>query len=102
MRARRARCEQHSYGNDTKNWILTLAVGVAIAGSLPAKADQPVDYWSVRGLTRPGAWFQKYNTEKPATIGVSKSGQGVGEQKPAKSEVGKKHTPHRRTTKKSA
>ena len=78
--------------------LVTLAVGVGMAGSLPAKADQPVDYWSVRGLTRPGAWFQKYNTEKPATIGVNKSGQGVGEQKPAKSEVGKKRSPHLRTT----
>jgi len=46
--------------------LVSLAVGVAIGGSLPVKADQPVDYWSVRGLTRPGAWFQKYNTEKPA------------------------------------
>lgn len=81
---------------------MSLAVGVAMAGSLSAKADQPVDYWSVRGLTRPGAWFQKYNTEKPATIGVAKSGQGVGEQKPAKSEVSKKRTPHIRTTKKSS
>ena len=74
--------------------LVSLAVGVAIGGSLPVKADQPVDYWSVRGLTRPGAWFQKYNTEKPATIGVSKSGQGVGEQKPAKSKAGKRHTSH--------
>ena len=74
--------------------LATLAVVVAIAGSLPAIADQPVDYWSVRGLTPPGAWFKKYNTEKPATIGISKSGQGVGEQKPAKSKAGKKHTSH--------
>ena len=82
--------------------LLTLAVGVAMSGIPAATADQPVDYWSVRGLTRPGAWFQKYNTEKPATIGVSKSGQGVGEQKPAKSQAGKKHTSHTGATNKGS
>ena len=86
----------------TKIGLMTLGVGVALAASIPVRADQPVDYWSVHGLTRPGAWFEKYNAEKPATIGVSKSGQGVGEQKPAKSEVAKKRTPHHRTTKKAS
>lgn len=32
-------------------------------------------------LRNPGAWFAKNTTEKPMTIGLSKSGQGVGEQK---------------------
>jgi hypothetical protein len=74
--------------------LLTFAVGVAMAGSLPAKADQPVDYWSVRGLTRPGAWFQKYNTGKPSTIGLSKAGRGVGAEKSKTSKTGKDRTQH--------
>ena len=69
-----------------------------MAGSLPAIADQPVDYWSVRGLTRPGAWFEKYNAEKPATIGVSKSERGVGAQKSTSPKVGKDLTQHVRST----
>jgi hypothetical protein len=72
--------------------LLTLAVGVAMSGIPAAIADQPVDYWSVRGLTRPGAWFERYNAEKPASIGVSKSGLGVGAQKSTASKTGKDRT----------
>jgi hypothetical protein len=57
-------------------------------GSLPARANQPVDYWSVRGLTRPGAWFEKYDTENAVTVAVSKSGEGIGQQKQTASKVG--------------
>jgi MFS family permease len=53
--------------------------------SLPVKADQLVwvraqqlDYFKVRGLVPPGSYSNKEN-QKPATIGVSKSGKGVGE-----------------------
>jgi len=45
-----------------KSGLVALAVGVAMAGSLPAIADKSADSWSVRGLTRPGGWFEKYNT----------------------------------------
>jgi hypothetical protein len=63
-----------------------------MAGSLPVIAAEQLDSWKVRGLTRPGAWFAKNTTEKPVTIGLSKSGQGVGEQKNTKSQAGKKST----------
>jgi len=74
--------------------LITLVAGILVTGSMPVRADQAVDNWSVRGLTRPGAWFEKYNAEKPTTVAVSKSGQGVGDQKRTASKVGKKHTYH--------
>src|SRR5260370_41533579 len=61
--------------------LMALIGGVLLVGGLPARANQPVDYWSVRGLTRPGAWFEKYDTENPVTVAVSKSGEGIGQQK---------------------
>jgi hypothetical protein len=70
--------------------VMTLLAGGFIASSLSVKAADPLDSWKVRGLTRPGAWFAKNTTEKPVTIGLSKSGQGVGEQKNTKSQAGKK------------
>jgi hypothetical protein len=69
--------------------LMTLLAGGFMASSLPLIAAEQLDSWKVRGLTRPGAWFEKYTTEKPVTIGVSKSGQGVGKQKSTKSEAGK-------------
>ena len=44
----------------------------------------------VRGLTRPGAWFEKHETENPVTVAVSKSGEGIGQQKQTASKVGQK------------
>jgi hypothetical protein len=82
--------------------LITLAAGVTMAGSLPLLAGEQPDYWSVRGLTRPGAWFEKYNTEQPATIGVSKSGRGVGPQKSTAPKVGKDLTRHIRSTNKNS
>jgi hypothetical protein len=61
--------------------LMTLLAGGFIASSLSVMAADQLDSWKVRGLTRPGAWFAKNTTEKPMTIGLSKSGQGVGEQK---------------------
>jgi hypothetical protein len=46
--------------------------------SAQIRAGEQLDSWKVRGLARPGAWFAKNTTEKPVTIGLSKSGQGVG------------------------
>ena len=63
-----------------------------MASSLPVIAAEQLDSWKVRGLTRPGAWFAKNTTENPVTIGLSKSSQGVGEQKSTKSKAGKKST----------
>ena len=74
--------------------LISLVAGILVTGGIPVRAEQPVDNWSVRGLTRPGAWFEKYNTEKPVTVAVSKSGQGVGEQKQTASKVGKRQRQH--------
>jgi hypothetical protein len=63
-----------------------------MASSLPVMAAEQLDSWQVRGLRRPGAWFVKNTTEKPVTIGLSKSGQGVGMHKSTKSRAGKKST----------
>jgi hypothetical protein len=49
-----------------------------MASSLSVMAADQLDSWKVRGLTRPGAWFAKNTTEKLVTIGLSRSGQGVG------------------------
>ena len=61
--------------------LMTLLAGGFMASSLSVMAADQLDSWKVRGLTRPGAWFAKNTTERPVTIGLSKSGQGVGEQK---------------------
>ena len=72
--------------------LMTLLAGGFMASSLSVMAADQLDSWKVRGLTRPGAWFAKNTTEKPVTIGLSKSGQGVGKQKNTKSQAGKKST----------
>jgi len=68
--------------------LYLLAAGF-MASSLSVMAADQLDSWKVRGLTRPGAWFAKNATEKPMTIGLSKSGQGVGMQKRTKSQANK-------------
>jgi hypothetical protein len=70
--------------------LMTLLAGGFMASSLSVMAAEQLDIWKVRGLTRPGAWFAKNTTEKSVTIGVSKSGQGVGMHRNAKSRAGKK------------
>jgi hypothetical protein len=72
--------------------LMTLLAGGFMASSLSVVAADQLDSWKVRGLTRPGAWFAKNAIEKPMTIGLSKSGQGIGEQKYTNSEAGKKST----------
>ena len=72
--------------------LITLLAGGFMASSLSVTAADQLDSWKVRGLTRPGAWFAKNTTEKPVTIALSKSGQGVGMHKSTKSRAGKKST----------
>jgi hypothetical protein len=66
----------------------------------PVKADQLVwvtaekpDFWRARGLVPPGSYSQN-DSQKPATIAVSKAGQGVGEQNQTTSKAAKKGTRH--------
>ena len=76
--------------------LAALAMGTFFGVGLPAKADppgwvraQPIDFWRARGLMPPGSYSQN-ESQKPATIAVSKAGQGIKEQKSTKSEAGKK------------
>src|SRR6516162_1419200 len=84
--------------------VVALAMGAVFEAGLPAKADQliwirapHVDFWRARGLVPPGSYSQSEN-QKPATIAVSKAGQGVGEQKQPTSKAAKKGTQHVRST----
>jgi hypothetical protein len=72
----------------SKFGLATLAVGAFWAATLPGMAETP-DTFTRHGLPIPGAYFPQKTSEKPATIAVSKSGRGVGEQKQT-SKAGKK------------
>jgi hypothetical protein len=74
-----------------------LAMGTFFGVGLPVQADQLVwvraqklDYFKVRGLVPPGSYSHDEN-QKPATIAVSKAGQGVEKQKQAASKAAKKN-----------
>jgi hypothetical protein len=67
--------------------MAALAMGAFFGVSLPVKAGQlvwvraqPVDHFRAVGLVPPGSYSHNEN-QNPATIAVSKAGQGVGEQK---------------------
>ena len=57
------------------------------AGEVTWVRAQPLNFFKAKGLVPPG-YFSKDESQKPATVAVSKSGRGLGEQKPA-SEAGK-------------
>ena len=76
--------------------LVALATGAFFGVGLPVRADQlvwvraqPLNYFKVRGLVPPGSYSNKDN-QKPATVAVSKSGQGVGLQKQTTSKLGKR------------
>ena len=72
----------------SKFGLATLAAAAFWAATLPGKAETP-DIFTKHGLPIPGAYFAQKENQKPSTIAVSKSGQGVGEQKQT-SKTGKK------------
>ena len=83
--------------------VVALAMGAFSGVGLPVRADQLVwvraqqlDFWRARGLVPPGSYSHNEN-QKPATIAVSKAGQGVGEQKQTTSKAAKKGTQHARS-----
>jgi hypothetical protein len=79
--------------------LAALAAGAFLV--LPGKAETP-DIFTKHGLPIPGAYFKNKENQQPATVAVSKSGQGVGEQKQAAPEAGKKHTKSVHSTKKGS
>jgi hypothetical protein len=84
--------------------VAALAMGAVFASTLPVKADTPdlSNPFTKHGLPVPGAYFKNQENQKPATIAVSKEGQGVGEKKPTTSKASKKATQHVRSAKKDS
>jgi hypothetical protein len=77
--------------------LVALATGAFFGVGLPVKADQLVwvraqqlDFWRARGLVPPGSYSHN-ESQKPATIAVSKAGQGVGEKKQTTSKLAQKN-----------
>jgi len=78
------------------NTIIKFGLAALAAGAfstLPSKAETP-DTFTRHGLPIPGAYFKNKESQQPATVAVSKSGKGVGEQKQTTSKASKKHTKH--------
>jgi hypothetical protein len=84
----------------SKFGLAALAAGAFWAATLPGKAETP-DTFTRHGLPIPGAYFAQKESQKPATIAVSKSGQGVGEQRQT-SKAGKKPAQPVHSTKKNS
>ena len=68
---------------------------------LPGKAETP-DTFTKHGLPLPGAYFKNKESQQLVSVAVSKSGQGVGDQKQAAPKVGKKHVKAVHSTKKGS
>src|SRR5258707_15064852 len=66
--------------------LAALAAGAFFA--LPGKAETP-DTFTRHGLPIPGAYFKNKKSQQPASVAVSKSGKGVGEQKKSGPKGGK-------------
>jgi hypothetical protein len=86
--------------------LAALAAGAIFGSTLPANADQYVSELSnpftKHGLPVPGAYFKSKENQQATTVAVSKSGQGVGEQKQPVPKVEKKSTHHARSTTKDS
>jgi hypothetical protein len=74
-----------------KWWLATLLTGAFLGVVLLSNAETP-DIFTKHGLPIPGAYFKNKEGQQPASVAVSKSGQGVGDQ--AGSKVTKTHTQH--------
>src|SRR5258708_25493703 len=86
--------------------LAALAPGAFFGSTLPANADQYVSELSnpftKHGLPVPGAYFEANEKQQATTVAVSKSAQGVGEQKQPVHKVEKKSTHHARSTTKDS
>jgi hypothetical protein len=77
--------------NLLKFGLATLVAAISLGNALPSQAETP-DIFTKHGLPVPGAYFAHQDNVKPATIAVSKAGQGVGEHKQAPTKI-KKNIP---------
>lgn len=75
-----------------RNALITAICGGVVASAQVALADAP-DMWRAKGLTPPGYFFSGKGEQsgKPVTIGVYKSGQGIGKSTPSAAKVKKQH-----------
>jgi hypothetical protein len=71
--------------------LATLTVGAFLGGAVLSNAETP-DIFTKHGLPVPGVYFKNQESQQPATVAVSKAGQGVGDQKTFK--AAKKQTRH--------
>jgi hypothetical protein len=80
--------------NILKFGLAALAAGVLLGSTSPTKAETPdiSNPFTKHGLPVPGAYFKNTESRQSATIAVSKSGQGVGEQKQTATKHKKRHT----------
>ena len=72
-----------------KYWFATVT-GALLGGALLSKAETP-DTFTRHGLPIPGAYFENKASQQGATVGVSKSGQGVADQKQTATKHKKTH-----------
>ena len=96
MKAQNALKKEKQQGMNTivKLGVAALTAGGFWVSAVPGTAGEFVDqnrnYFTKHGLPIPGESFKKNENQQPATIAVSKSGSGVGEQKQATSKAAKK------------
>jgi hypothetical protein len=74
--------------------VAMLTVGAFLGGAVLSNAETP-DIFTRHGLPVPGVYFKNKESLQPASIAVSKSGQGVGDQTGSK--VAKTRTRHIRS-----
>jgi hypothetical protein len=86
--------------NIVKFGLAALTAGALLGVPLPGQAETP-DIFTKHRLPVPGAYFKSKENQKPATIAVSKSDQGVGMQKQTTSKIGKKRSQSVHSTKKA-
>ena len=72
--------------------LAALAAGAFWGVSLSGMAQTP-DIFTKHELPIPGAYFARRESQKPATVAVSKSGQGVKEKKRTTPKMEKKLAP---------
>jgi len=87
--------------NIVKVSLAMIFTGALLEGAMPSNAETP-DTFTRHGLPIPGAYFKNKESQQPASVAVSKSGQGVGDQKQATAKTGKKHTKSVHATKKGS
>ena len=75
--------------NIVKVSLAMIFTGALLEGALPSNAETP-DTFTRHGLPIPRAYFKNKESQKAATVAVSKSGKGVGQKHQSTSQPEKK------------